>query len=116
MKGSRGIRVVGAALAVSGLVVMAGGCSRTKWTETQRGSLRTITNEGGATLGYSSTSGVTPLVDGGFAFKDLNRNGTLDPYEDWRRAADERAGDLASKMSIDQIAGLMLYSAHSTTP
>ena len=49
-------------------------------------------------------------------FKDLNKNGTLDPYEDWRLSADERAKDLASKMSIEQIAGLMLYSAHQSIP
>ena len=67
-------------------------------------------------LGYSSTSGVTLLTDGGFAFKDLNKNGTLDPYEDWRRSADERARDLASQMSVEQIAGLMLYSAHQAIP
>lgn len=107
---------MGAVLAASGLVVMAGGCRRTKWTETQRGTLRTVTNEEGATLGYSSTSGVTLLSEGGFAFKDLNRTGTLDPYEDWRLSADERARDLASKMSIGQIAGLMLYSAHQAVP
>jgi len=75
-----------------------------------------VTQEGGATLGYSSTSSVTLLTEGGFAFKDLNRNGTLDPYEDWRLSADERATDLASRMSVEQIAGLMLYSAHQAIP
>jgi beta-glucosidase len=51
-----------------------------------------------------------------FAFKDLNRNGQLDPYEDWRLPADERARGLASGMSVEQIAGLMLYSAHQAIP
>ena len=50
------------------------------------------------------------------AFKDLNRNGTLDPYEDWRRSSEDRATDLASKMTVEQIAGLMLYSSHQTIP
>jgi beta-glucosidase len=63
-----------------------------------------------------TTSGVVLLIDKGFAFKDLNKNNELDPYEDWRLSADERAKDLASKMSIDQIAGLMLYSAHQSIP
>ncbi|MDZ7649913.1 MAG: hypothetical protein U5K54_23790 [Cytophagales bacterium] len=30
--------------------------------------------------------------------------------------ADERAKDLASKMSVEQIAGLMLYSRHQSIP
>lgn len=51
-----------------------------------------------------------------FAFKDLNKNGALDPYEDWRLTADERAKDLASKLSVEQIAGLMLYSRHQSIP
>jgi len=51
-----------------------------------------------------------------FAFKDLNKNGELENYEDWRLSVDERARDLASKMSVEQIAGLMLYSAHQSIP
>ena len=50
------------------------------------------------------------------AFKDLNKNGRLDIYEDWRLPVDKRAADLASKMTIDQIAGLMLYSLHQAIP
>jgi beta-glucosidase len=86
------------------------------WSETQSGSLRIVTNKGGQTLGYDANSGVKLLTDKGLAFKDLNKNGKLDPYEDWRLSADERAKDLASKMSIDQIAGLMLYSGHQSIP
>lgn len=87
-----------------------------KWSETGTGSVMTVINKGGQTLGYDTTSGVVLLIDKGFAFKDLNKNNELDPYEDWRLSADERAKDLASKMSIDQIAGLMLYSAHQSIP
>ena len=54
-------------------------------------------------MGYSTTSGVKLLTVEGFAFKDLNRNGKLDIYEDWRRPAEERAKDLASKMTVEQI-------------
>ncbi len=68
------------------------------------------------TLGYSKNSGVTLIHKDGLAFKDLNRNGKLDPYEDWRLPVKERARDLASKMSIEQIAGLMLYSRHQAIP
>ena len=56
------------------------------------------------------------IYDNGYAFKDLNRNGRLDIYEDWRIAPEERAADLASQISIEQIAGLMLYSSHTRIP
>ncbi len=90
------------------------GCKR--WTETGNGPIKTVVNKGGQTLAYSTASGVKMLTAGGFAFKDLNRNGKLDPYEDWRLSADERARDLASRLDIRQIAGLMLYSAHQAIP
>lgn len=75
-----------------------------------------VHNPGGPTLGYSKVSGVGILEQDGLFFKDLNRNGKLDPYEDWRLPAKERAKDLASRMSIEQIAGLMLYSRHQAVP
>jgi beta-glucosidase len=53
------------------------------------------------------------LTVDGFTFKDLNRNGKLDPYEDWRLAADVRAADLAQRMSLEELAGLMV---HGTLP
>ncbi len=87
-----------------------------KWTETEKNGIRIVTNEGGQTLGYSPQSGVQILTADRYGFKDLNQNDTLDPYEDWRLPADERAADLASRMSVEQIAGLMLYSGHQRIP
>ena len=101
-----------AAAIVAGLMMTS--CK--KWSETGSGSMRIVTNEDGQSLGYDTTSGVNLLTVKGFAFKDLNKNGELDKYEDWRLTADERTKDLASKMSIEQIAGLMLYSAHQSIP
>ena len=35
-----------------------------------------------------------PLISqDGFQFKDFNRNGTLEPFEDWRRSPEARAAD-----------------------
>ncbi|WP_084129422.1 glycoside hydrolase family 3 N-terminal domain-containing protein [Demequina sp. NBRC 110055] len=74
----------------------------------------------GPVLSYSAEGGVTLLeeeVDGAtYAFKDMNANGTLDTWEDWRLTSDERAADLASQMSIEQVAGLMLFSSHERSP
>lgn len=79
-------------------------------------NIQTVTNSKGPVLGYSADSGVKILTIGGNKFKDLNKNGKLDKYEDWRLSVDERAKDLASKMTIEQIAGLMLYSGHQSVP
>lgn len=62
----------------------------------------------GPTLGYTSA----PILEvDGYAFKDLSRDGVLDPYEDWRLPARERAADLASRLTLEEICGLMLYSS-----
>lgn len=87
-----------------------------KWEETPKDGYNSVSNQNGPTLGYSSESGVQLLTIDRYAFKDLNQNGTLDPYEDWRLSAEDRAVDLAAKMSIEQIAGLMLYSSHQRIP
>lgn len=75
-----------------------------------------VENKNGATLAYSPASGVEILTQDGLKFKDLSKNGQLEPYEDWRLPVDERAKDLAKRMSIEEIAGLMLYSAHQAIP
>ena len=91
-------------------------CDGQKWSEQQVDSFMLVTQMGGPTLGYSPQSGVKLLTMDGFAFKDLNRNDSLDAYEDWRLSAQERAADLASQLSIEEIAGLMLYSSHQAVP
>lgn len=75
-----------------------------------------VVNKNGPTLGYSLASGVKILTIKGLKFKDLNKNGKLDRYEDWRLSPEDRAKDLATKMTVEQIAGLMLYSAHQAIP
>ena len=75
-----------------------------------------VKNKAGQTLGYSPNSGIKLLTVNGLQFKDLNKNGKLDKYEDWRLPAEVRAKDLATKLSIEQIAGLMLYSRHQSIP
>ena len=97
------------------LLLLFTNCSEKFTTESKDGYM-SVFNENGSTLGYHATSGVKILTIDRHAFKDLNQNGTLDPYEDWRLPVDERAKDLASKMSVEQIAGLMLYSGHQSIP
>ncbi|HCQ24179.1 MAG TPA: beta-glucosidase [Flavobacteriaceae bacterium] len=97
------------------LLVLLSSCGP-RWSETDKGDYNIVDNKGGKTLGYSSHSGVTLLEKNGYAFKDLNKNGEIDKYEDWRLSNDQRAKDLAHQLTIEEIAGLMLYSSHQSIP
>mgnify|MGYP003580588251 CR=1 FL=1 len=46
----------------------------------------------------------------GLKFKDLNKNGKLDRYEDWRLPASQRSKELLSKMSLEEKVGFLLIS------
>jgi beta-glucosidase len=50
------------------------------------------------------------LTQAGFSFRDLNKNGRLDPYEDSRRPIDERVEDLLSQMTLEEKAGMMFHT------
>ena len=68
-----------------------------------------IENEDGETLGLSQTSGVKIIEEEGLAFKDLNQNGSLDVYEDWRKPVEERAQDLADQMKGEEKALMLAH-------
>lgn len=56
----------------------------------------------------SYTEGVTPILEvDGLKFKDLNKNGQLDVYEDWRRDVEERIADLIAQMTVEEEVGLL---------
>ncbi|MCD8126601.1 MAG: glycoside hydrolase family 3 C-terminal domain-containing protein [Clostridiales bacterium] len=80
-----------------------------KWYLEEKEGYTLVHNQGGATLGFQKDSGVTILEVDGYAFKDLNRNGVLDPYEDWRLPVEERVRDLVSRMDLDSKLGLSLH-------
>ncbi|MBR4568760.1 MAG: glycoside hydrolase family 3 C-terminal domain-containing protein [Bacteroidales bacterium] len=103
-------RITTAAILLAAILTAAS-CGQ-KWQEDSKDGYNLISQKNGPSLGYSPTSGVQILTKGGRAFKDLNRNGRLDTYEDWRKDPLVRAKDLASQLSIDEIAGMMLYSGH----
>ena len=99
------------------LILALVSCSGPKWTETETDyGVKIVTQKKGQTLGYVPTSGVSLITEDCYAFKDMNRNGTLEPYEDWRLSARERAEDLAARLQIEEIAGMMLYSSHQSVP
>ncbi len=51
------------------------------------------------------------LTIDGLTFKDLNKNGKLDKYEDWRLPVEQRLADLVSQMTVEEKAGLMIHSS-----
>lgn len=58
------------------------------------------------------TADRVPTLDvDGHRFRDLDRDGVLSPYEDWRRAAGERADDLLDRLTLDEKVGLMLHGS-----
>lgn len=77
-------------------------------TTTDDGWLK-LENEGGDVLGLSPSSGVKVIEEDGYAFKDLNQNGALDPYEDWRLSSEERANDLVGQMQGSEMAAILSH-------
>ena len=56
----------------------------------------------------SYIEGVTAILEvDGLKFKDLNKNGALDVYEDWRVDTDTRVADLISQMTPEEEVGLL---------
>ncbi|MCD8067825.1 MAG: beta-glucosidase, partial [Lachnospiraceae bacterium] len=70
-------------------------------------------NEGGPDIGVTSAA---VIEKDGYYFRDSAGTGELLAYEDWRLPARERALDLAKRLSVEEIAGLMLYSPHQMVP
>ncbi|MDO5740134.1 MAG: glycoside hydrolase family 3 N-terminal domain-containing protein [Ornithinimicrobium sp.] len=46
----------------------------------------------------------------GLPYRDLNRNGVLDPFEDPRRSVTERVEDLLGRLSLPEKVGLMFHT------
>jgi beta-glucosidase len=63
------------------------------------GGVHAVAAEGSKAVPIAAKVKNTITVDG-LEFKDLNGNGKLDPYEDWRLGAEERAKDLLSQMTV----------------
>ena len=68
-------------------------------------------NENGPTIGVT-TCGV--IVKDGLYFKDMDNDGVLSPYEDWRLSPEERAADMVTHLPLHQQAGLVLNTLWNT--
>lgn len=56
------------------------------------------------------------IEEDGYKFKDLNKNGKLDVYEDWRKSTDERVADLLSQMTVEEKAGILFHPNIAVKP
>src|SRR5262245_45288889 len=52
----------------------------------------------------------------GVRFRDRNKHGRLDPYEDPRRPIEERVADLLAQMTLEEKAGLLFHSMIPLNP
>ena len=68
-------------------------------------------NENGPTIGVT-TCGV--IVQDGLYFKDMDNDGVLSPYEDWRNSHEVRAADMVAHLPLKQQAGLVLNTLWNT--
>ena len=50
-------------------------------------------------------------ADGDVTYRDLNKNGKMDVYEDVSQPVEKRVQDLLKQMNIEEKAGMMFYSA-----
>lgn len=49
-------------------------------------------------------------IEDGVQFRDLNKNGRMDPYEDPRRPVEERVDDLLAQMTLEEKAGMLFHN------
>ena len=90
-----------------------------KWKRIQADGYVRIDNGDGQALGLAADSPVPLLTVDGYAFKDLNQNGELDVYEDWRASTEERAADLIAQMQGAEKAAILAHGgwgAFTTEP
>lgn len=115
---SRGLLGVTAALPLTfALGLGATAAPRADVAPTSDGA-RTVLGTGlGTVPGDEGNHGRPPVLEArakalitvkGRTFKDLNANGRLDTYEDWRMPVEERVADLVQRMTLEEKAGLML--------
>lgn len=73
-------------------------CVEPVWTENKNGPLIGVTVK-------------KVIAQDGKNYRDANGSGTLEPYENWELAPDERAKDLVSRMTADEKIGLMVINS-----
>lgn len=68
-----------------------------------------IHNINGKDLSYNPNSGIQILTVDNYAFKDLNRDGVLNPFEDWRKPMQQRVIDFCERYHLIQKNHMIYY-------
>ena len=87
-------------------VLLIASCGQ-EYTASQYEGYSVISQKGGPSLGYAAGADSLILYVDDHAFKDHNRNGRLDVYEDWRKSPQERAEDLVKQMPVEYLSGIL---------
>ncbi|MEH7414080.1 glycoside hydrolase family 3 N-terminal domain-containing protein [Neobacillus drentensis] len=109
-KGSNSIKKIVMSSLVSSVAAaaIAGGASAAPPSNSSFGVNPPEHSNAGGKKAPSVEAHVKPIIKiGQRQFRDLNANGKLDPYEDWRLSTEERVADLLPRMSMEEKAGIM---------
>lgn len=79
------------------------------WKLVHKKAYDLIENENGKNLSYHPNLGIQIIEKDGFAFKDLNANGILDVFEDWRLPLTLRIHDFKSQFGLWQEKDCLYY-------
>lgn len=79
------------------------------WKMMKKENQLVLHNEGGNDLSYHPNTGIQILQKDGYAFKDMNGNGQLDAYEDWRLPLKERVSDFTRRFGLWQNNDTLFY-------
>ena len=91
---------VAAAASLAGLLVGCGGSNESP----------TVTVVATAEQPTITARAKSLMTVDGKQFKDLNANGKLDKYEDWRLSVDDRINDLVAQMTDTEKVGMMMIN------
>ena len=73
-----------------------------------------------AVMARSARSSLGPeapvLIANGIEYRDLNKNGIMDPYEDSSAPVDDRVNDVLSRMTVEEKAGMMFINMIAMRP
>ena len=94
------------------LILSCVSCTRVS----EYGDVMFVSQRRGPKLGVSVSSGVSVLSQDGRSFKDADKDGVLDSFEDWRQTPEQRATDLAAVLTVDEMVGLALHSPQQQIP
>lgn len=80
------------------IVLLTGVFFMIKWNRTSAANMKLLGEE------------APTLTENGYQFRDLNKNGKLDIYEDGRAEIDNRINDVLGQMNLEEKAGMMFIN------